>query len=208
MLGIDASRTSYGQGQGQGQRQGIDSDIQASNQNETNGANWVTNLFQPSNNPSIVIGLDQNDSSKDRKSDISSSTAFTPSNMFTKPFTGGMQNASLAGDMINNKDSMFNQLMPSLVTGAAVYVCAYVMNMPKQDATIAGDTVGAAVIPSEYVSNMITKDNILLQSFVLATAGTIATMVLGSPMENSLMFGAVGGVAFAADKYIMSRAFM
>ena len=66
MLGIDASRTSYGQGQGQGQSSDIRNGQQLGNTNPN--INHI--LYQPNNSPSIIIGLDQNDSSKGKNNDF------------------------------------------------------------------------------------------------------------------------------------------
>lgn len=128
MWGVNASRTSFGQGQGQGQSSDIKNGQQLGNTNPN--TNYI--LYQPNNSPSIIIGLDQNDESKEKKTDLSSSTSFTPNNSFSAPTTGSSFRMGL-GDMINYKSSLLNMALPTLAAGGMAYLVGYTFDVKLQD---------------------------------------------------------------------------
>ena len=142
LVDVNNSRLSNTLGQGQGQSSTNDVRNAQNLSNYNPNTNYI--LFQPNNSPSISIGVNQNDSSVDKKSDVSSSTGgFTPSNPFTLGITGGAQGISQPsltdfGRMINDKSSTLNMLLPTIASGVAVYSLAYYMGVPTYDAAIYG----------------------------------------------------------------------
>ena len=205
MLGVDASRTSYGQGQGQGQSSDIRNGQQLGNTNPN--INHI--IYQPNNSPSIVIGLDQNDGSKGKKNDISSATSFTPNNSLNAPTTGANQGMGLGGlgGMINNKSSVLNMALPSLVAGGVSYLVAYSMNLPQRDSVILGALVGGSSIPGEYIAGMVAPNNEIVSVLASTGIGAVGTILMGTPMDFGIIMAVTGGISSSATKYMISKAF-
>ena len=203
MLGVNASRTSYGQGQGQGQSSDIRNGQQLGNTNPN--INHI--LYQPNNSPSIIIGLDQNDSSKGKKNDMSSSTNFTPNNSFSAPTTGANQGMGLGsiGGMVNSKNSVINMMLPSLAAGGVSYLVAYFMDLPQKESLLLGTIVGVSSIPGEFLASYVAPNNEIVSAVATTGIGAGATILMGTSADVGIIMAVTGSISSAATKYMLGK---